>query len=84
MIKKNTLIVIFVITTLAFAGAFSYSLAASSSVKAQNNTVTANYDNQQGSVVLKNAFTHWNDIAIENVSLLANQYASTWEPVYDM
>ena len=76
MIKKNTLTVIFVITTLAFAGAFSYSFAASSSEKAQNNTLTANYDNQQGSVVLKNAFTHWNDIAIENVSLLANQYAS--------
>ena len=76
MIKKNILTVIFVITTLAFAGAFSYSLAASSSVKAQNNTLTANYDNQQGSIVLKNAFTHWNDIAIENVSLLANQYAS--------
>ena len=46
-----------------------------SSVKGQNNTVTANYDNQQGSVVLKNAFTHWNDIAIS---------APTWEPVYDM
>ncbi|MGC8514941.1 MAG: hypothetical protein ACP5OC_02245 [Thermoplasmata archaeon] len=76
MIKKNTLTVIFVITTLAFAGAFSYSLVASSSVKTQNNALTANYDNQQGSVVLKNAFTHWNDIAIENVSLLANQYES--------
>jgi hypothetical protein len=76
MIKKNVLTVIFVITTLAFAGAFGYSLASFSSEKTQNNSLTANYDNQQGSVVLKSAFTHWNDIAIENVSLLANQYLS--------
>ena len=76
MIKKNVLTMIFVITTLVFAGAFGYSLASFSSEKTQNNSLTANYDNQQGSVVLRNAFSHWNDIAIENVSLLANQYES--------
>ncbi len=74
MNKKNALIVVFVVATLAFAGAFGYAFASSSSEKAQNNTLAANYDNQQGSVVLKSAFSHWNDIAIENVSLLADQY----------
>lgn len=76
MNKKNVLIGIFIATTLAFAGAFSYSFATSTSEKAQNNTLTTNYDNQQGSVVLKDAFSHWNDIAIENVSLLSSQYES--------
>ncbi|MCL5731512.1 MAG: hypothetical protein M1605_05310 [Candidatus Thermoplasmatota archaeon] len=74
MKRTDVLIVIFVVATVAFAGAFGYAFASYSSEKNQNNNLTATYDNQQGAVVLKSAFSHWNDIAIENLSLLASQY----------
>lgn len=74
MDKKIALIVIFVAATVAFAGAFGYAHASSSSEKAKNSNLEVDYQNEQGAVVLKSAFSHWNDIAIENVSLLADQY----------
>ena len=74
---------VFVATTVGFAGLFAFEYSAYSSTQGSysnlqgsySNLVTT-YDNVQGSVVLKNAFSHWDDIAIENLSLVMPQYVS--------
>jgi hypothetical protein len=44
-------------------------------------TLYSEYKNQQVDVVLAAAMSHWNDIAIENVSLVAPQYLPNAHPL---
>ncbi len=60
------------ILMIIFAGAFAYTYSIYGSASTKIN-------NQQDSVVLGDAFSHWNDISIENASLLQTQYAPNAE-----
>lgn len=79
----KVLLVVFVVLTIVFAGAFAYEMgnASSANTKVSNDqktisSITAQYDNQQGAVVLKSAYDHWNYISRENMVSLMSQYAS--------
>ena len=65
---------VFIALTIIMAGLFVFEYSAASSQKASYNSVKADYQNQQSSVVLNNAYAHWDYIAIENASLLKPQY----------
>ncbi len=81
MDKSKSLTVFFVVLTVIFAGSFvaAYASYAAANASANTNSVNytqevTNYDNQQGAVVLKQALSHWNDIAIENSTLVMSEY----------
>ena len=65
---------VFIALTIIMAGLFVFEYSAASSQKTSYNSVKADYQNQQSSVVLNNAYAHWDYIAIENASLLKPQY----------
>ena len=81
MVNSKSLTVFLVVLTVIFAGSFvaAYASYAAANATAGTNGVNyaqevTNYDNQQGAVVLKQALSHWNDIAIENSTLVMSEY----------
>lgn len=67
---------LFIALTIVMAGLFVYEYSASSSQQVHYNSVKADYQNQQSSVVMNDAYAHWDYIAIENTSLLMPQYSA--------
>ena len=71
---------IFVALTIIFAGLFIGFYAVDSSTIAHKNTQIKNseeaYDNQKASSVLEAAYAHWNNITIENLSLVSAGYTN--------
>ena len=74
---------VFIATTIGFAGLFAFEYSAYSntqnnysSLQGSYSSLVTTYDNVQGSIVLKDAFSHWDYIAIENLSLVMPQYLS--------
>ena len=65
---------IFVVLTVIFAGSFVAAYAPASTNGGKYAQEVTNYDNQLGAVVLKQALSHWNDIAIENSTLVMSEY----------
>ncbi len=72
---------VFIATTIGFAGLFAFEYSAYSSTQSNYSnlqgsysSLVTTYDNVQGSIVLKDAFSHWDYIAIENLSLVMPQY----------
>ena len=65
---------VFIALTIIMAGLFVFEYSAAASGKTSYNSVKADYQNQQSSVVLNDAYAHWDYIAIENASLLKPQY----------
>ena len=74
MDKSKSLTVFFVVLTVIFAGSFVAAYASASTNGGNYAQEVTNYDNQQGAVVLKQALSHWNDIAIENSTLVMSEY----------
>ncbi len=72
MIKMNSTKIIAVVLgvlMVGFAGAFVYTYA---NLNNHNQNVSGANENE----ILGDAFSHWNDISIENATLLGSQYAS--------
>ena len=65
---------VFIALTIIMAGLFVFEYSAAASGKTSYNSIKADYQNQQSSVVLNDAYAHWDYIAIENASLLKPQY----------
>ena len=59
---------------MIFAGSFVAAYAPASTNGGKYAQEVTNYDNQLGAVVLKQALSHWNDIAIENSTLVMSEY----------
>ena len=69
----KVLIAVFVASTVALAGGVGLLYSDYGSAKS---SLSSQSQAQQPSVVLSDAYAHWNYIAIENVSLLQPQYAT--------
>ncbi|MHB8359891.1 MAG: nuclear transport factor 2-like protein [Thermoplasmataceae archaeon] len=65
---------VFIALTIVMAGLFVFEYSGLNSERTSYNGLQTSYDTQQGSVILKNAYAHWDYIAIENSSLLQTQY----------
>lgn len=65
---------VFVSLTIVMAGLFVFEYTGLSTEKTSYNGLRTSYDKQQSSVVLNDAYAHWDYIAIENSSLLMPQY----------
>ncbi len=65
---------VFIALTIVMAGLFVFEYSGLSSEKSSYNSLQASYKTQQGTVVLDNAYAHWDYIAIENSTLLQGQY----------
>jgi len=66
--------VIFIVLTIVMAGLFFYEYSASKNYESKYASLQSSYSGQQSSVVLSEAYSHWDYIAIENSSLLRTQY----------
>lgn len=66
--------VVFIALTIVMAGLFVFEYSGVSSEKNSYNSLQASYKTQQSTVVLDNAYAHWDYIAIENSTLLQGQY----------
>ncbi|GGM70427.1 hypothetical protein GCM10007108_05660 [Thermogymnomonas acidicola] len=69
-------LVVVAVVAVALAGLFGYSYMEYSKTASSYSNLKTSYSNVQASVVLDDAYAHWDYIAIENASLLAPQYAS--------
>ena len=67
---------VFVVLTVVMAGLFVFEYSNAGNEKSNYNNLQTNYATQQSKIVLDNAYSHWDYIAIENVSLLKAQYSS--------
>ncbi|WP_236719377.1 hypothetical protein [Picrophilus oshimae] len=78
---------VFIALTIIFAAAFGavYALDSSalshknSEITSKNNQISslkAQYDNEKAAAVLEAAYSHWNNITIENLSLVSAEYTS--------
>ncbi len=74
---------VFVVLSIVFASAFAFELVSLNSANSKAagyqktlNTVSQNYVNQQGAVVLKSSYDHWNYISDRDISSLMSQYTS--------
>ncbi len=65
---------VFIALTVVMAGLFVFEYSGLSSERTSYNALQTSYNTQQEPVVLKNAYAHWDYIAIENSSLLQTQY----------
>lgn len=75
--NKGTVIVlaaVFIAITVIMSGLFVYEFSVAGKQNTSYKEIQSSYESQQQSVVLNNAFSHWDYIAIENSSLLAPQY----------
>ncbi|BAB60455.1 TVG1353500 [Thermoplasma volcanium GSS1] len=61
---------------IVFAGAFGYSYYQNSKTSSAYSTAQANAQDYKPNAVLGDAFEHWNNIAIENTTLVSSQYLS--------
>lgn len=83
MNTTKILLAVFIVLTLIFASAFAFDLGAvgsanskAGSTQSSLNTLKTEYANEQGSVVLKSAFNHWNYISTKSLSPLTAEYNS--------
>ncbi len=72
----KTVAVVFIVLTIVMSALFVFENSSAVKSQDQYNSLQAKYEGQQSSVVLDNAYAHWNYIAIENTTLLKGQYAS--------
>lgn len=67
---------VFIALTIIMGGLFVFEYSSAGSERASYSSLNASFMSQQSSVVLNDAYAHWDYIAIENVSLLEPQYLS--------
>ena len=73
--KQMTIVAaVFIALTIIMGGLFVYEYSTNTHESQNYNTLNASYVKQQSSVVLNDAYAHWDYIAIENASLLEPQY----------